>query len=529
MTENQNQILQELQDILVSWSEQSPVESVPPVEKPGLENLPGDQKTGQLRSRLSKLLRSEPEQIPTIYAALQPLLAQLPVSFLDSLGETSLDALRRHADALDESALDFIEEALLRSGKQGRWSWLAILASIQSSACLDLFVRELLESEVTDQQQVLQAFAPLMQKPGFDPDWLFPDLFQGLNQAALAPVIVDLANYCFRQDLCDEHPASSRKAELQGLLDQLATRMLDVESDPTSWAHSAEQISKMISDSVALIVSLCDSMALLDNQEAIPAIEKVGQLRHRRVRAEAAFALAKLGVEAGIEELLKLVDEPVSRLRVLQYAEELGISDRIDEKYRTEEANAESELALWLSQPNQMGVPPSSIELKDRRTIYWPSYDDPVDCFLFRFEYRLGENVFSNLAIVGPLVHAFLADLQAVELEDAYAAFAGWQVEHEEIRELDLDSLTSHRKTDLFRLERRLNDYAAEQIEIRLMGLFFGEVFAVARCQVGGKDCLALVDANEIRTFELAAERPLDESILFAIYVGKKLISAFNE
>ena len=167
----------------------------------------------------------------------------------------------------------------------------------------------------------------------------------------------------------------------------------------------------MIADSVALIVSLCDAMALLEFAESIPTIEKVSLLRHRRVRAEAAFALATLGVETGQATLVELAEEPVSRLRVLQYADELGISDQIDERFRSAESLAESELALWLSQPNQMGVPPSSIELAEHRTLYWPSFDDPVDCYLFRYEYRMGDNTFSNFAIVGPMIHSFLANL----------------------------------------------------------------------------------------------------------------------
>lgn len=509
MNDISSETLNELQQLLESLTEP--------------RSLPPD-----LPTRIGKLLRQASQELTPLFNLLHPLLRSLPTSFLDQLGDQTRQVLQTQDVVLDDDALDFVEEALLRASATGRWNWLTVLAVMQSPGSLDIFVRELLESEVADHHQPLQAFAPLMRRPDFDPAGLFPALFAGLSHAILAPVIVDLANFCFREGLTDEHPATERESELLTLLDQLAGRLLEVENDPTSWSSDPQRISRMISDSVALIVSLCDTMALLQNQNAIPTIEKVARLRHRRVRAEACFALAKLGTDSGREALLELVQEPVSRLRVIQYADELGLASRIDDRFRSPESLAESELALWLSQPSQMGVPPSNIELIDQRNLYWPSYDDPVDCFLFRFEYRLGENHFSNFAVVGPLVHTFVPDLQSLDLEDCYAAFAGWQAEHEEIFDLDLESLSPHRQTDRFKLERRLHDYGATEIQTNVLGLFFGEVFAVARCQVDGQPRLAVVDGNQIRTFPLAAERPLDEPLVRAIHIGNKLIRAFN-
>jgi len=100
---------------------------------------------------------------------------------------------------------------------------------------------------------------------------------------------------------------------------------------------------------------------------AIPRLTEAMQLKHRRVQTEAAGALARLGDELGTEHLIALVNEPSARLRVIAYADELGMGDRIDDRFRTVESTAEAEMALWLSQPSQMGVPPTLVETIDQR------------------------------------------------------------------------------------------------------------------------------------------------------------------
>ncbi|MEC9093356.1 MAG: hypothetical protein VX438_11655, partial [Planctomycetota bacterium] len=132
-------------------------------------------------------------------------------------------------------------------------------------------------------------------------------------------------------------------------------------------------------------------------------------------------------------------------------------------------------------------------------------------------------------AIVGPLVHAFMASLEGLALDDVYAAFAGWQAEHEESFELDLRSLSPHRKTDLFKLERRLNDSGASQIETKIMAVFFGEVLAVADCVFDGKSVVAFVDGYDVRTFEKTTQRPITAELVLSVYKGSKLLQVFNQ
>ena len=52
-------------------------------------------------------------------------------------------------------------------------------------------------------------------------------------------------------------------------------------------------------DGVGLAVALCDALAQIGNKEAIGKLYQAMDLSHRRLRTEAAAALAKLGEEAG--------------------------------------------------------------------------------------------------------------------------------------------------------------------------------------------------------------------------------------
>jgi hypothetical protein len=285
---------------------------------------------------------------------------------------------------------------------------------------------------------------------------------------------------------------------------------------------------------VALAVSLCDALALLGDKGAVGKLHQALTLSHRRVRTEAAAALAQLGDDAGVTELLNLAEEPVARLRVLAYAKELGLLDKIDPPWQTPVARAEAELAVWLAEPTQFGISPAAIELFDERQQFWPGYTEPIDCFLFRFTYAVtiegeGERSFSNIGIAGPLTHAFLADLTDLSPDDIYAAFAGWQAEHEEIREYDVARLSKSERLEADRLVRRLHDAGYTAIQPQRMGYFFGEKALVALARHGGLAGVAVVDFQEIAFFpQRHSQRPLGVTECFSIYKGRKLLRSFN-
>jgi hypothetical protein len=221
-------------------------------------------------------------------------------------------------------------------------------------------------------------------------------------------------------------------------------------------------------------------------------------------------------------------------LRVLAYAQELNLLDKVPPEHRTPAAQAESELVVWLAEPTQFGIPPTQIELVDERRQRWPGYNGEVDCFLFRFAYHMRlddgqERTYSNVGIAGPLAHAFTADLADLPPDDIYAAFAGWQAVHEEIKQYDVERLSKAEQLEVVRLQRRLHDAGFTDIKPQQMGYFFGEKALLATASRDGAAGVAVADFDDLLFYPARQPRRsigLEEA--YSIYKGRKLLRAFN-
>ena len=284
------------------------------------------------------------------------------------------------------------------------------------------------------------ALSPLLQYREWDVDSVFPRILESSNPSILASAL-DIANHLVVQKHVDVHPCRCKLAELTVLLGGIAQRLGLLEENPGKFGDTPESIQRILFDSVSLCVSLCHTMSLIGDDHCIGKLMQASALKHRRIRTEAAFALAKLNEEHGTKMLLEMVQDPAVRIRVLAYAEELGFLDRIDEKYRSVLAIAESQLAQWLAHVEQMGLPPTKIELLEQRTLTWPGFEAPQECFLFRFGYEMNDGEFSNIGFAGPVAKAFSLDLGNVPTEDAFSMFAGWDIEHPDAYETNANKL----------------------------------------------------------------------------------------
>jgi hypothetical protein len=406
---------------------------------------------------------------------------------------------------------------------------LAWLAASRRRAALATLADLLAESPPRDALAVATALSPLFQRQDYDPAALFPRLLDGLEHGSAAAGILDLANFVTRQKLLPRHPAADRVASLASLLGGVVGRLGQLESSLGEVAGPAAALAQQVNEGVSLGVAVCDALAQIGDPAVVGKLYQALELRHRRLRVEAAAALARLGEASGADALVALAAEAVVRLRVLAYAEELGLLDRVDEAYRTELACQEAELVLWLAQPSQAGFPPSRCEWIESRELYWPGYDEPRTCSLFRFTYRRGDQEFSNVGIVGPLVHAFGADLLDLPPDDIFAAFAGWQAEHEEIYELDVAQLDELQRLDVYRLERRLRDDGCDAVQPLRLAFFFGEKALLARATRRGQPGVAVADAHKICWWPHAAtRRPLGPDEAWCIYKGRHLLRTFN-
>ncbi len=404
------------------------------------------------------------------------------------------------------------------------------LATGSDTGRLELWVQLMGDQPPEERSGIGLAFAPLMNADFTPPEWFLDSLVDApTRHSQVAPAIYDLCNFFYRHKQVDHHPAEPRLEHLNELLAQLVNNLKQIESGKLNPNIDVKAINRQVADSVALIVALCDTFALVDYQNAADNIINAMLLRHRRVQTESAAALARLGYPEGEKALIAMATAPVSRLRVLAYAEELGFLDKISLELQGEIAVAESQLAIWLSEPQQMGLAPSRIELVDNCEMYWPSYEHPLQCFLFRYRYGKGENAHSNIGICGPLTHAFAADIQHLSPEDCYALFAGWQTTHQEIFQLGVERAAQMHASEVRRMQSLLNEQEIEDLQIQTAAGFFGETLLIATGTLDSVTGTAIVDQNDVTWIPAGKENaPLDWDLAYALWRGRRLLTTFN-
>lgn len=509
--------------------------------------------------RAGWLAESEPPDQAEFAAALLTMNVPLeePADELLRAVLAKLAAQRRAAAGKDHSeAHEAILQLYRHLGPPSRaraqiLAWLAFGGSREELASL---AGLLVDDPPQEEEDILLALTPLFQNPKLPVTALFPRLLDALSHPLLAAGVLDLANFVVRQKLVKEHPAAANSGQLVDLLGQLVGKLGTLtEQTPTAIGRPSQAVrqdglgspsnkedqqsivdlGRQVAQSISLAVSLCDALALLGEQHAIGKLHQALDLGHRRLRTEAAAALARLQDKHGKTELLKLAAEPVARLRVLAYAKELDMEDKIPPEFRTPLARAEAELTVWLAEPTQFGLPPTRCELFDQRTQFWPGFSQSMECFLFRFTYALtvdeAERTYSNIGIAGPLAHAFTADLADLSPDDIYAAFAGWHAQHEDIREYEVSRLSKSEQMEVVRLERRLHDAGYREIKAQQMGYFFGEKALVAEASRESVAGIAIADFSDIAFFPLRnVRKALGPREAYSIYKGRKLLKTFN-
>lgn len=462
---------------------------------------------------------------------LEPIVANQPGVIDGLLRLLQSNLLRQSAEEAQQLDPDLIAALYENLPKDfgSRFLLLHALAIARMPEHLQALAELLVEDPPQNWIQVGLVLSPLFQHAGWDVDSMFPRVLDAIQNLGVAGGVLDLANHLFRSGQTKRHCCADRSDDLIPLLAALIAQLEQVEKNPKAFGDTPEQVNQVLSEAIALIVSVCDALALMGAERAVPQLQLAMELSHRRIQTEAAGALARLEQQEGIDRLIELAAEPSARLRVLAYAEELGLEDQIDETYQTAASRAESELALWLAQPGQMAVPPSHLELLDHRLQFWPGYDDPIDCFLFRFSYNFSQGDFSNLGIVGPMVHSFSADITELPLEDAYAAFAGWQAEHEDIYIVENAHWNPAQTRAADVMVKELEEKSFEAITPEFLGFFLGEYALVATAVREETIGICVFDGLELLWFPTAQRpRPMVGQDAWQIYMGRKILRTFN-
>jgi hypothetical protein len=430
--------------------------------------------------------------------------------------------------AFEPNDIANVEKSLPRNCPN-RHLLLHLLSLARTDASLELLGQRLKANPPSNWVDAAQVLSPLMQHRDWSPGVVFPNLLQAIEHASIAAPALDLANFASRVRLVSDHPATSQVETLNRLLAGVTRSLERFEADPTTFGEDVATVQERLSQAVSLAVSLCDALGLIGHDASKPKLEQAMQLRHRRVQCEAAGALARMGDSAGRERIVALASEPSARLRVIAYAEELGFEDSIDAKFRTDASLAESEVAIWLAQPDRFGIPPTSVETIDERQWMWPGFNDPVDCFLVRFHYDLGQRTYSNIALAGPAVFAMACDLADMQVDDIYAIYAGWQAEHDEIFTVAVPQLNASQSRVVETLQDYLDREGYEELKPELFGVFLDEHAAIFVAMREGKACRVLTDGLETIPMPLIGRnRPLQPNDLWNLFKGRKMLRTFN-
>ena len=439
--------------------------------------------------------------------------------------------LRAGPEAVSEVNPDHLQRIVevLPSKTTNRFLILQLLAMIRSDDALSKLVHLLGEIPPGHWMEAAQVLSPLMQRSDWSIDVVYPALLDSLQHAALASPVLDLANYLFREGCVDTHPAIDRLPMLNHLLGEVSSRLSLFEENPRSFGDDVETVQATLGEAVALAVSLCDTVGLIGDEKSIGKLNQTIELRHRRVQCEAAGALAKLGDEHGIKRLLALTEDPAARLRAIHYADEIGIGDQVKEDDRGEKATAEAEMALWLTQPQQMGVPPTSVEVVDQRRLLWPSYNDPVDVYLVRFEYNMGEQTYSNVGMTGPACFAMSADVANLPVDDIYSIYAGWHAEHDEIFTVSVDQFNDAQQRAMETYSKHLEHLGYRSMKPVMLGIFLDEQAGIFTALRETTECVVITDNLETIDRPISGRlRPLSADDLFNLYKGRKMLRTFN-
>lgn len=320
--------------------------------------------------------------------------------------------------AAQRSALLYLRFHALRL-RHFEGTLLQILLSNSVRSAVVVGVDLLVDSPPHAWQDASLAIGALVQSNRWEVADVYPRLLDSTDPAVLAPAL-DLANLLFTERGVRPHPAADRLEELLRLLGSVVARLAMMEEDPNHFSSDISEVQRILFDSVSLTVSLCHTMARIGDVRAVGKLNQAMELGHRRIRAEAAYALVSLGEKPAVDRLLELAHDDALRPRILAYAKQLELADRIQPEWETPEARARSRLALHLSQPEHFSIAPHQIEFIDQRRLVIPELDEPQSCFLFRYTYVFGERILSNIGFVGPVVHLFSSHVEDMDSDTLY-------------------------------------------------------------------------------------------------------------
>jgi len=139
------------------------------------------------------------------------------------------------------------------------------LATGHDTRRLELWVQLMGDQPPEDRSGIELSFAPLMDAEFAPPEWFLDSLIDApTRHSQIAAAVYDLCNFYYRHDRVEFHPAQERLEPLNQLLVQLCNNLQQIESGKVNANIDVKAINRQVADSVALIVALCDTFALVE-------------------------------------------------------------------------------------------------------------------------------------------------------------------------------------------------------------------------------------------------------------------------
>ena len=234
---------------------------------------------------------------------------------------------------------------------------------------------------------------------------ILQELTKDLPQGQIGRGVLDCANALLAEGGGFEHPFDQDSG-----VDRLA-----------SWLNGSGD------DDVSEIQSAVAALPFLKHAKRAELLEVAFHHPHPLVKAEAGWALERLGDSRGRNLLLRISKDVRYSWIARRYLKELGQSKSIPKEVLTPAFLARADLCQFLSHPAENGRPPDQVKILDARSIQWPPTRRKENVWLIQViddAESPGGPAYKGIAFVGPRISyqpEMLKDL--TEIEQMYGAY----------------------------------------------------------------------------------------------------------
>lgn len=216
-----------------------------------------------------------------------------------------------------------------------------------------------------------------------------------------------------------------------------AAREHDLKPHPFDSAEGAKRLRELLSDTSgkhdSYAISACAAIPFLSAARRKSLISLARKHKDPSIRLEVAWAMGMLKDKQSIQYLVdQCLDRDMS-IQAQQYLKEIKQKKLIPKPATEPDFAAMAEMCNWLKHPNEYGEPPDTIELMDKRTIFWPPLNKKREMRLFSFVYNKSKHRPKRdvgVGLVGSTTWSFFSTTKpSMKPEDIYGIHCCWELE----------------------------------------------------------------------------------------------------